>query len=225
MIGVERLNVSVLLQTEKARVCHTQFLALIDIRRTLHQIQARTEHFRRTVAVFRQITAKLRHGARLIVIAPEQAVPSCAAQALLPLGKRFFERGERGSGICPFPIRPVGETGMLKVEDHVELMPVCAGVFFSFFQRNTGTFAHGHDIIVAEHLFMHFLQVLMYVRAVYAIGRQIAVGIVRKCLRLGDQTDYVHAETVNAFVEPPAHHVVNLSAQFWIAPVEIGLLL
>ena len=59
---------------------------------------------------------------------------------------------------------------MLKVEDHVELMPVCAGVFFSFFHRNTGTFAHGHDIIVTEHLFMHFLQVFVYVRTVYAIG-------------------------------------------------------
>ncbi len=53
----------------------------------------------------------------------------------------------------------------------------------------------------------------------HLIGRDVGEGLV-----FGDEWDDVHAEAVDAFVEPELHEVVDLVADFGVVPVEVGLL-
>jgi len=41
---------------------------------------------------------------------------------------------------------------------------------------------------------------------------------------LGNQVDDVHAEAVDAAVQPPGHHLVDGAAPLGVLPVEVGLL-
>ena len=45
----------------------------------------------------------------------------------------------------------------------------------------------------------------------------------RRLAGLADERDDVHAEAVDAFVEPEAHEAVDFLADFGVFPVEVGL--
>ena len=47
---------------------------------------------------------------------------------------------------------------------------------------------------------------------------------VRQALRLGDEADHVHAEAVDALLQPPVHHAENLVPHGGVIPVEVRLL-
>ena len=92
--------------------------------------------------------------------------------------------------------------------------------------------ADGQELGVAagEDLPVHLLQELVDPRAAQVDGppspcrcpRRTAPSRQRRAL--GDHVDDVHAEAVDAPVEPPAHHRVDRGADLGVLPVEVGLL-
>ncbi|MNU62532.1 hypothetical protein D3C71_517620 [compost metagenome] len=47
---------------------------------------------------------------------------------------------------------------------------------------------------------------------------------VQQLLLLGDQVNDIHTESVNAFIQPPSHHIVDFLTDFRVLPVQIRLL-
>ena len=68
----------------------------------------------------------------------------------------------------------------------------------------------------------------MYVRTVGAATVSVSVLSdlsVWKSFRLGNQTDHIHSETINAFFAPPVHHVKYRITYLRIVPIKIRLFL
>ena len=70
----------------------------------------------------------------------------------------------------------------------------------------------------------------MDARPVADVRREVAVavcleGTVREGLVLGNHRDDIHAETVDALLAPPGHHVEDGIAHLRVLPVEVRLLL
>ena len=119
----------------------------------------------------------------------------------------------------------VGADGV-EVEDHVELVAVVADDERSLFEGDAEGFAYGHDVILRHDVAIHLLEVLVHVGAV-GVGVAVVVELVGREVGEGgvlrDEGDDVHAEAVDAFVEPEAHEAVDLFADLGIVPVEVGL--
>ena len=69
----------------------------------------------------------------------------------------------------------------------------------------------------------------MHPRTVADIGHGIAEEPVRDFavrvgLDLGDHTDYIHPESVDALFAPPVHHIEYFTANLRILPVQVRLL-
>src|ERR1700733_5422498 len=90
----------------------------------------------------------------------------------------------------------------------------------------SGAFCYTHDVIFAQDLFIHFLEVAMYV-ALHSVpldeiffktdweGGKGGV--------FGDKLEGVQPESINAFVSPEAHDVIYFFTDLWVFPVEVGL--
>ena len=124
------------------------------------------------------------------------------------------------------------EVYVVELEHHVELasgrvreqQDVVAAHARSFADRH-GSGAPREDL--AAHLGEVFMQVgpfgeVREALAPRAPGVNDAVGQGRV---LRDQVDDVHAEAVDAAVEPPVHHAIDGGADLGVVPVQVGLLL
>src|SRR5699024_12381341 len=77
VIGVQTFNISVLVDTLKARVGHPKFLTLKNIRCTLQAMQGDRKHLGTSQTVlFSIILAEPGHDSRLIMVAPEYRIPA-----------------------------------------------------------------------------------------------------------------------------------------------------
>ena len=116
---------------------------------------------------------------------------------------------------------------MFKLKYHVQLMGILTGILLCFFHGNAGSLAYGHDIVSGQHFFVHFLQIIMHMRAMHAIGAKITVQAmhfsVRHIFRLGNHTDHIHTEAINALFTPPGHHIEDFLTHRRIIPVQIRL--
>ena len=119
---------------------------------------------------------------------------------------------------------------MVKVKDHVQLAAAGAHVVHGLVGARVRSLAHGHDAGIArQHLAVHLLQVLVHVRAGGTTGVVAAVSLVldygavgqRRVLR--DQRNDVHAEAIDALVQPKAHLVVDVLAHGRVVPVKVAL--
>ena len=68
---------------------------------------------------------------------------------------------------------------------------------------------------------MHTGAVGRLIEACIAVDARLTVG---KCLIFGNKTDYIHAEAVHSFVQPPVHHIKYFFSHFRVVPVQIRLL-
>ena len=116
---------------------------------------------------------------------------------------------------------------MFKLEDHVQLFFVTAGILLRFLQRHTGTLTHCDRVSSIQDSSSHLLKIFMDMRTV---RRLIEAGIsvdarlsVRQIRFLRDQADHVHTESVHALIQPPIHHVKYLIPYFRVVPVQIRL--
>ena len=91
-VVVQALHIAVLCDIRVLRVRHAELLALIDVRRAAHEVNARAEHLRRLPPI-RPVVAEAADDTRLIVVAPEDGVPAAARRhALLPDHKEVLQR-------------------------------------------------------------------------------------------------------------------------------------
>jgi len=91
--------------------------------------------------------------------------------------------------------------------------------------------ANREDVDLRKDLLLHFAEELQQPRPVEKVLAAVLVAVGRdrgrigQAGRLGDHIDDVHAEAIDALVQPPAHHVEDLSAHPGVFPVEVRLLL
>ena len=219
-------------------VGHAQLLALIDVRGTAVHVQQQADGLRGA----RGFVAPAGGGARLVVVAVEQARPAGLMYGALLVAQRLLERGEFERHGVPLGAVAV-EVHVGEHEEHVELAVGRVGDDAVARRVDARGLAHGDEPVAAgEHLAAHLLQVFVHARPVGAprerrrvallahrvildqgtgFARQLAVGVVG----LGDLGDHVHAEAVDAAIHPPVHHVVHRAAHVRVLPVQIRLLL
>ncbi len=230
-VGIQRLHVHVLVDAGEVSVGHADLLALVHVRGALHQVQADAEHLGALLAPLGRLVAEAADCAGLVVVRPIEAVPAAARSHLvLPLGHDTLEVGQVDAGLGVFAVLVVVQVHVVEVEDHVQLAAVRAHVVHGLVGTRVRRLAHGHDVVVREDLALHLLQVLVHVRAGGATGVVAAVGLVLdhgavgQLRVLGDEGDDVHAEAVDALVQPEAHLVVDRAAHGGVVPVEVALL-
>ena len=222
-IGVPRFDIPVISKGIKRRVGHAQLFSLIEEYRALHEIKASGQHLCRPGAVFLPLVTKFGDCPGLVMVAPKEAVPRRALQAVLPMEKDFFEIRQPDAPVAPLSIRPVRRTGVLKLKHHIQLAPAEAGIFFCLLHRNARAFAHRHDIEAGEDALVHLLQVRMDMGSIDTKRRQVAARPVRQRLGFGDQADHVHAKTVHSLIQPPGHHLKDALPHGRVVPVQIRL--
>jgi len=210
-------------------VGHAELLALVDVGGAAQHVQRGGQGGRRGVAA--RIVAEAADGARLVMVVQVEAVPANASLGFLPGAQAVGElAGTQRAGVELS--RFEAEVYVVELEHHVELTPgrvrkkqdVVAAHARSFADRH-GSGAPREDL--AAHLGEVFMQVgpfgeVREALAPRAPGVNDAVGQGRV---LRDQVDDVHAEAVDAAVEPPVHHVIDGGADLGVVPVQVGLLL
>ena len=122
------------------------------------------------------------------------------------------------------------ELDVLELEDHVDLVARRVGVEAGLFDGHAGHLADVEQlpVVVGEDLAVHLLQEIVDARAADVERRAVAQpagvrGAVGQPRVLGEHVDDVHAEAVDAAVQPPAHHPVDGLADLRVLPVEVGL--
>ena len=240
---VDGLQVPVVLDGAEDRVGHAQLLALVDVGGAAVGVEDRGEGLGRADAPGGVVVAEAGDGAGLVVVVPVGGVPALlrahgtgggrvGSEGGLPMGQVLLEGDElEGLGV-ELAAGPVGEADVLELEDHVELTSGGVGVESGLGARGPGHLSDGQDVAGprCEDLLVHLVQELMDAGAVgdggegVAVEVTLALGRVSDRVGLGDEVDDVHAEAVDAAVQPPGHHLVDGAAHLRVLPVEVGLL-
>ena len=231
MVGVDGLQVPVVLNGPERHVGHTQLLPLIDVGGALHQVEAGGDTLGRQFPIPGGVVPQPGDDAGLVVVAEVEAVPCHVLQLVLPPGQQLLEGHQIDLSGAPLAGDRVAavQVHVLELEHHVQLGALGVGVLLGLVDGHTGALAHGEQVVLGKYLPAHLLQILVDVGAVAAA--QIAGGVggaagghIGQTLPLGDHGDHVHAEAVNALVAPPGHHVKDGVTHLRIVPVQVGLL-
>src|SRR6266481_9444022 len=98
------------------------------------------------------------------------------------------------------------------------------------FERDSKSFANGHYVVLRQHLAIHLLQVVVKLRSrgIDKFGSSVEIlREIRETLILGDKRNDIHSETVDPtvdpFVQPEPHEIVDLTSYPWIVPIQVGL--
>src|SRR5215218_9421376 len=176
------------------------------------------------------VVAETRDDARLVMIVPVEAVPTDFGQASLPAPENRLEVAQAQRAMVP-PRLAVVDLDVLELEDHVELMAARIGVESGLFDSYAWHLADGDQAFTSgEDFAVHLLEELVDARPVDEVRHAVAVEAavahvaVGQLGVFGDEVDYVHAEAVDAALQPPAHHGVECLADLRVLPVEVGLL-
>ncbi|MNW60823.1 hypothetical protein D3C74_388440 [compost metagenome] len=120
---------------------------------------------------------------------------------------------------------------MLELEDHVELATARVREQHCVLPGDPGHLSDCQVVAgsVGEDFAAHLLHELVDAGSVGVVRKSVAEacvphGTVGEVRVLGDEVDDVHAEAVDATVEPPAHHGEDGLAHLGVLPVEVGLL-
>ncbi|MOA09569.1 hypothetical protein D3C78_1294100 [compost metagenome] len=160
-----------------------------------------------------------------------QSIPPLALQQRLPAGKDVFQAQHVCSGMRRMLVVVFPQLDVLELEDHVQTAVLLAHPVFTLLRRSPVHFAHRHDVIAIKHLFAQVIDILQQALIVQMplerrhVTQPKRIGHVGQPRLLFHMADGVDAETVNALVQPPAHHVVQRRAHLWVFPVQIRLTL
>ena len=147
LIGPQRLNILVLADGIETNVGHAQLLALVDVGRALHHVEAGAQHLGRQLPV-RPVVPEAGHDAGLVVIVPVEAVPALVLQAVLPAGQDVLQILKLKPFVGPLAAGAVLHVHVVKIEHHVELPAVRGREFPAILHGDAGRLAHGHDIVL-----------------------------------------------------------------------------
>lgn len=118
---------------------------------------------------------------------------------------------------------------MMEVEGHREFPLLRAGVTDALFKRSRGHFSNRDHFMRAKYLIIHrsdeFMDTWTICVEFPSISRRHTSVIIREALVLGDQVNHIHAEAVHTLAGPEQHHLIDLSANLLILPVQICLCL
>ena len=229
--SIDTFNITQVIHAVKRNIGHTQLFTLINIRSTLHHVKHGCQHFRGKLTIFITVIAQAGQHTGLIMITPVKRIPCTAFQLGLPFAHNLFQIGQRNLLIIPFKSLATVQIHVLKLKYHIQFSAFAVGIFFCLFNGNTSAFTNCQQIIMGQYFFIHFLKIFMYMRAIAYIRTKITVFFpilrcnVRHSFCFGDHADYVHTETINAFIAPPGHHLENIVSHCGIFPVQIGLFL
>ena len=172
------------------------------------------EHLGRFNSVL-SIVAPVGDDPREIVIVHEETVPALPIELVLPFCHAFLQLYEwQGRQIPLFLSRLLIQHHVFELEHHGELAAVRIAVELSVLCIGSPGFPYGDQVALLEGLPAHLLKELMESGAV--VGDLL--------IRLfGDLIDHIQAESSHALVHPPEDHIVDLSADLRILPVQIRL--
>ena len=157
---MKRLNIAVLSDLI-VRVRHAQFLTLVDIGRSLHTMENRSQHLSGLHAVF-LIIAPPRYDPRQIMIIPKEAVPAASLQFTLPFVQNFLEFYKRKGGQIPFlPARYGIQHNVFELEHHGELASIRRAVELCTLRIGAPALAYGDDIALLKCLAAQFADKFM----------------------------------------------------------------
>ena len=213
-VQVQRLDVLVVVDRVEAHVGHADLLALINVGRTLQEVQHGGEHLGRLDAEA-AVVAVLRHCTRQVVVAPEQRVPALVGESGLPLAHHALELDQVEGAWLPLALHGVeGDRDVLELEHHRQLVAGRVRIQLRGLGRGAPGLAHGQHVAAAEGGGVHLLQQGVQARTV---GHDLAIDV------LADEVDDVHAEAADAALQPPVHHAVHFVLHLRVVPVEVGL--
>ena len=221
-VVVQALHVAVLCDVRVLRVRHAELLALIDVGRAAHEMDARGEHLRgcRMIAL---VVAETADDARLIVVAPEDGVPSSACRhALLPDAEKIFQRHDVGLLQCPLCAATIVNLQMVEAEHHREFLLGGVRVADAVLEGGGGHLTDGNHR-VDPRVAREFLEKLVDVAAVRVEAAPVALIVVLEDGGLRDEVDDIEAESLDALFFPEADDVLQLLAHARVLPVEICL--
>ena len=203
-------------------VGHSQFLALINIRGSSHQMNGRSQHFGRFLPVFFLI-AESGYCTGLIMVAPEQGVPSMSfLHSRLPLLKQLLQRHPVRLHQRPFVPVLIIHFQMMEIKAHGQFFFFRSGVADTVFQCSGRHFPYS-DHIVDSCISCKLFQILVDMRTVCIKSSAVAFIIVLESIRFGDQIHYVETEALYALFLPVQDHLFQLVSHFRIVPVQIRL--
>ena len=235
-VHVADLDVLVVLDRREGHVGHAEFFALVDIGRALHAVQEGRQHLGRLDPVA-PVIAEARHRPRLVVVVQVEAVPPLLVEGVLPARHRRLQVAQVQRLQRPLAVHVAAdavEVHVLELEQHVQRAGLGVRQLAALRDGGQRRLADGDGVVVVQHLLAHLAQELQQARTVAGqreAGLQEAVahdGRIRQAAvgvpRLRDHVDHVHAEAVDALVEPEAHDVVHLGPQRRVLPVQVRLL-
>ncbi len=112
--------------------------------------------------------------------------------------------------------------------DHVQFITLRCHQRDSIFESTAGTFCYGHDIVLADHFTIHFLEIMVKVWAHTIVFDDISFVSFRKFRPgsiLGNKLECVHSKAIDALFQPEFHDVINFLPYLGIFPFKIRLLL
>ncbi len=226
-VGVQGFHIAVFIDGIKMGVGHPDFFSLINVGSALKHVQSRGQHGGRLAPVD-GFVSEPGHDAGLIVVAPEEGVPSPAfVHPLLPFGHHLFQFPQVEGAFYPLLAVGIIHLHVMEAEDHIEFLPIRPGVFHPVFDGGGGHFPYGDQIGALQHFPVHFLKEFVDPRSVgvklaTVVHRSLSDGI-RKALILGDQIDDIQAESRDAHIGPKLHDFVNLPPHLFVFPIQIRL--
>jgi len=230
LVHVAGFDVLVVVNFSEANVGHAQLIAAVVVGRAAHGEQKRAEQLGRSGAKRGPVVAPAGGHAGLVVVAEVHGAPAFVGKYLVPLRVHVLELQQAVGAGRAHAVLVAGHQAYshaLKMVEHVEFP---AGGVHKLQRVGLGharALGHAHHVVLGQHLAVHFLQVLVQVRAAGVVAAKIAVVLRRngrKSRVLGDERNHVHPKAVDALIKPEAHHAVNFLAQLGVLPVQVGLL-
>jgi hypothetical protein len=171
---VERLDVAEVLDPAEREVRHAELLALVDVRRPAVQVEHGPEQLRGADAVL-PVVAVAGDDARLVVVAPVEAVPAHLGEARLPASERRLEVPQRERMNLPLA-RALVELHVLELEHHVDLAARRVGEQHGLVDGHARHLAHGQQLpgAAGEHLTVHLGEELVDARSADVVRRAVA---------------------------------------------------
>ena len=123
LVDIERLDIPIFIERVEARIRHPDLFPLIDIRCPLKAMEHGREHLRTLDAVVR-VVPETADDTRLVMVAPEDGVPSLPVHPLLPRRHDVFQLNEIER--CSDELLPVRivDFQVVEAERHAELVLV-----------------------------------------------------------------------------------------------------
>ena len=235
---VDGLDVLVVLGAPaRRRVDGADFLTLVEEQRARERGEQDGQQLSALGPVLRRVVGVAANAARLVVVLEEDGAPGVGAGGqVLEAVEDALEIRERVVARAELKIGALAQVDDVELEDHVELLAGGGDVADDVLGLGrVRELAHRRAVVLAQDLFVHFAQIVMHLGPVAEEGRVELVGRgVVADQSVGERhgfavhVDRVHAEAVDAAVEPKLHGAVEdglpgrqrLPVQVWLLGAE-----